>query len=122
MTGSKLRDFAKVHKSSRVITFFKTLHYYLRYFLLFMATLTGYLPIHTVRLILYRHLFNVDIRDDSIIYCRCRFFKPDGVHIGHHSIIGNDAFLDGRMGLFFGDNVNGGQTSAYILWNTTSPS
>src|SRR5665647_1268393 len=106
MTGNKLREFAELHESSRVITFFKSLHFHLRYFWLFMATLTGHLPIHTVRLILYRHLFNVDVPSDSTIYMGCRFFKPDGVHIGHHSVIGFDAFLDGRMGLFLGDNVD----------------
>jgi Acetyltransferase (isoleucine patch superfamily) len=79
---------------------------FLYYFNLFAATLTGYIPIHTLRLLLYKYLFRVDVPLDSIIYWRCRFFEPAGVHIGHHSIIGNDAFLDGRKGLFVGSNVN----------------
>jgi acetyltransferase-like isoleucine patch superfamily enzyme len=106
MTSSKLMELAKRHESSRLVAILKKLHYNLRYFSLFMATLTGYIPNHAIRLTLYRHWFNVDIPSDSVIYWRCRFFKPDGVHIGHHSIIGNDAFLDGRMGLFIGNNVN----------------
>lgn len=73
---------------------------------LFFATITGYIPSHTVRFLLYRHVFNVDIPNDSIIYWRCRFFDPAGVHLGNHSIIGNDAFLDGRNGLYIGDNVS----------------
>ena len=73
---------------------------------LFLATITGYLPSHTVRFLLYRYVFNVDIPKDSIIYWRCRFFNPAGVHIGNHSIVGNDAFLDGRCGLYIGNNVN----------------
>jgi acetyltransferase-like isoleucine patch superfamily enzyme len=71
----------------------------------FVATLTGYVPLHTVRFLVYR-LLGVDIPGDSIIYWRCRFFAPSGVSIGHHSIIGNDAFLDGRFGIQIGDNVN----------------
>jgi acetyltransferase-like isoleucine patch superfamily enzyme len=71
----------------------------------FVATLTGYVPVHTVRFLVYR-LLGVDIPGDSIIYWRCRFFSPSGVSIGHHSIIGNDAFLDGRYGIQIGDNVN----------------
>jgi len=34
------------------------------------------------------------------------FFSPWGVNVGHNSIIGNDAFLDGRKNLYIGNNVN----------------
>jgi acetyltransferase-like isoleucine patch superfamily enzyme len=34
------------------------------------------------------------------------------VHIGEHSIVGNDAFLDGRHGLYIGNNVN---IAAHVL-------
>ena len=81
---------------------------------LFLATITGYVPSHTVRFLLYRYVFNVDFPKDSIIYWRCRFFDPASVHIGHNSIIGNDAFLDGRGGLYIGNNVNvGGEVRIY---------
>lgn len=67
---------------------------------------------HTIRSLLYRFVFKVDVRKDSVIYWRCRFFSPWGVHIGEHSIVGNDAFLDGRHGLYIGNNVN---IAAYVL-------
>jgi acetyltransferase-like isoleucine patch superfamily enzyme len=78
---------------------------FLSWLILFFVTLTGYIPLHTIRFVLYRFAFGVDFPKDSIIYWRCRFNKPSGVHIGHHSIIASDAFLDGRHGLYIGNNV-----------------
>lgn len=65
-------------------------------FWVFLATLTGCIPSHTIRLFLYRHLFRIKIGRDSSIHWLARFNKPSGIEIGHNSIVGNDAFLDGR--------------------------
>jgi maltose O-acetyltransferase len=46
-------------------------------------------------------LFRVKIGKDSSIHWRCEFNQPAGVAIGHNTVIGNDAFLDGRMKNFF---------------------
>ncbi len=62
----------------------------------YLATLTGLIPSHTVRLWLYRNLFRVKIGADSSIHWLARFNQPTGIEIGHNTIIGNDAFLDGR--------------------------
>lgn len=88
---------------TRVVFKMRSVLYYLS---IYMATLTGYIPSHIVRHILYHYIFRIKIERDSIIYWRCRFFKPWGVHIGHNSIVGNDGFLDGRFGLYIGNNVN----------------
>jgi acetyltransferase-like isoleucine patch superfamily enzyme len=106
MTSSRLRDVVKLHKSSRSAHFLKGIAQCSYFFLLFLATLTGYIPSHTIRLFLYRRLFRIDVPSDSIIYWKCRFFKPDCIHVGHHTIIGTGSFLDGRMGLCIGNNVN----------------
>jgi maltose O-acetyltransferase len=66
-------------------------------FWVYLATLTGFIPSHTVRLFLYRNLFRIKIGRDSSIHWLCRFNQPSGIEIGHNSIIGNDAFLDGRF-------------------------
>lgn len=50
-----------------------------------------------MRLLLYRHVFRVRIGKDTSIHWRAEFNQPAGVRIGHNTIIGNDAFLDGRM-------------------------
>jgi len=65
-------------------------------FWVYLATLTGYIPSHTVRLLLYRYVYGVRIGHDSSIHWRAEFNNPAGVTIGHNTIIGNDAFLDGR--------------------------
>lgn len=65
-------------------------------FWVYLATLTGYIPSHTIRLFLYRYVFRVKIGKDSSIHWRAQFNLPSGVSIGHNTIIGNDAFLDGR--------------------------
>jgi acetyltransferase-like isoleucine patch superfamily enzyme len=101
-----MRELATRREESRVVSFLIMTYHFFEDFNLFAATITGYIPIHTIRILLYKHLFRVDVPLDAIVYWRCRFFEPAGVHIGHHSIIGNDAFLDGRNGLFVGSNVN----------------
>jgi len=86
------------------------------WFIIFCANLTGKIPIHTIRHSFLRFIFGVQVPRDSIIYCGCRFFHPWGVRIGHNSIIGNDAFLDGRFPLTIGNNVNiAGEVRIYTL-------
>ena len=65
-------------------------------FWVFLATLTGCIPSHTIRLLLYRTIFRVSIGKNSSIHWLARFNLPSGVDSGHNTIIGNDAFLDGR--------------------------
>lgn len=66
-------------------------------FWVFMCTLTGYIPSHIIRIFLYRVLYGVKIGANSSIHWRAQFNNPAGVTIGHNTIIGNDAFLDGRF-------------------------
>lgn len=66
-------------------------------FWVYLSTLTGYIPSHSIRLFLYRAFFGVKIGHDSSIHWRAEFNQPMGVCIGNNTIIGNDAFLDGRM-------------------------
>lgn len=66
-------------------------------FWVYLATLTGFIPSHTIRLFLYRYFFRVNIGKDSSIHWLCRFNQPAGIAIGHNTVIGNDAFLDGRV-------------------------
>lgn len=83
---------------------------------IYFANLTGLLCIHTLRHAVYRQIFGISIPKDSIIYCGARFFNPWGIVIGHHSIIGDHAFLDGRHGLFIGNNVNiAGEVRIYTM-------
>lgn len=74
-------------------------------FRLWLATLIGFIPSHRVRLFLYRHLFGTKIGHNSTIHWQCRFFAPEGVIIGENTVIGNNAFFDGRCGLTIGNRV-----------------
>lgn len=66
-------------------------------FWVFLATLTGLIPSHRIRLFLYRYFFRIKIGRESHIHWLARFNQPSGIEIGHNCIIGNDAFLDGRF-------------------------
>ncbi len=66
-------------------------------FWVYLSTIAGYIPSHTIRLFLYRTLFGVRIGRDSAIHWRTEFNNPAGVTIGHNTVVGNDAFLDGRF-------------------------
>lgn len=103
---SQTIEWARAHKESKLVWLLIQLYRFLRSFDVFAATLTGYIPVNILRLLLYKHLFRVDVPLDAIIQGQCRYNEPAGVHIGRHSIIGGYSILDGRRGLFIGSNVN----------------
>jgi acetyltransferase-like isoleucine patch superfamily enzyme len=119
----KLISYVEEHRSSPLSRLLAAGYYLGEGTVLFWATFTGYIPSHFVRRSLYSWLFRVKVPRDSIIYWRCRFFGPWNVHIGHNSIIGNDAFLDGRGRLHIGNNVNiGAEVRIYTReHDVTSP-
>ena len=73
---------------------------------LYLANLIGLIPSYNIRHFFYRNIFRVNLPQDSIIHLGCKFFHPHGVSIGHNSIIGRNAFLDGRDKIYIKDNVN----------------
>jgi acetyltransferase-like isoleucine patch superfamily enzyme len=80
-------------------------------FWVYLATLTGFIPSHIIRMLLYRYIFGVRVGKDSSIHWRAQFNNPAGVVIGHNTIVGNDAFLDGR---FKREHQNGGKVKSYL--------
>lgn len=66
-------------------------------FWVYLATMTGFFPSHILRLFFYRYMFGVRIGKDSSIHWHAQFNNPAGIEIGHNTVIGNDAFLDGRF-------------------------
>jgi putative colanic acid biosynthesis acetyltransferase WcaF len=81
---------------------------------LYLAFLTGRVPSHAFRLFMYRRVFGMKIGKRSSVHWRARFYAPHGVCIGDHTIVGNDAFLDGRCGIRIGNNVNiGGEVAIF---------
>jgi maltose O-acetyltransferase len=85
-------------------------------FILYLATLVGNVPSHALRRWFYTRVAGVTMGPDSTIHWRCRFFKPCQLRIGANTLIGNDAFLDARRGITFGDCVvTGGEIAIFTL-------
>lgn len=72
---------------------------------LFLIRLTGFVPIHIFRILIYV-LEGVKVARGVHIHMGTQFFKPSGVEIGEGSVIGQNAFLDGRDKLIIGKHVD----------------
>ncbi len=66
---------------------------------------TGYIPFHHVRRIVYR-IFGIKIGKGSTIHMFATFYNPFNIRIGVDTIIGEWAVLDGRTELTIGDHVD----------------
>lgn len=65
----------------------------------------GHIPLHSVRHLFYR-LAGIRIGRGSVIHMWANFFNPRNIEIGEGTIIGNNAFLDGRAPLIIGNHVD----------------
>lgn len=65
----------------------------------------GHIPFHSVRKFFY-HLSGMRIGRGSAIHMWANFFNPRNIEIGEGTIIGNNAFLDGRAPLIIGNHVD----------------
>lgn len=72
---------------------------------LFLLWLVGYLPFHSVRKFFYR-LAGMKIGRGSTLHMGARFYLPSKVTIGTGTIVGDQAFLDGRAPLKIGNHVD----------------
>lgn len=82
---------------------------------LLLVTWAGLVPVHTFRLFIY-YLAGMRIGSGSRIHIGARFFYPANIKIGKGTIIGDNAFLDGRDKLLIGDNVD--IASAVMIYNS----
>lgn len=86
-----------------------------RGFELLVLFVVGRIPSHHFRLLVYR-LAGVKIGRHSTFQWRTVFYAPERISVGNHSIIGNDAFLDGRRAIRIANNVNiAGHVHIYTL-------
>ncbi|HKU25286.1 MAG TPA: acyltransferase [Candidatus Sulfotelmatobacter sp.] len=89
---------------------------YLQGFKLWVGFVVGRVPWHSFRLFMYRNMFGMKIGIGSSVHWRLAFFAPQGISIGRNSIVGNDCFLDGRLGLNVENNVNiGGHVQIFTV-------
>lgn len=86
----------------------KGLNRFVNYFLDFQLLILNFfsiIPIHSLRLIVYK-LAGIKIGRHSHIHVGAQFFDPRGVEIGEGTIIGQRIFLDGRNQLKIGNHVD----------------
>jgi maltose O-acetyltransferase len=74
-------------------------------FKLMMLRWVGHVPSHTFRSIVYR-LCGISIGKGSVIHMWANFYQPRNIKIGEDTIVGNNAFLDGRNELSIGNHVD----------------
>lgn len=72
---------------------------------LFVIRVAGFIPLHTLRWLVYI-ASGVKMGSGSHIHMGAQFFYPNGVKIGRGTIIGQNVFLDGRDKLVIGDHVD----------------
>jgi acetyltransferase-like isoleucine patch superfamily enzyme len=86
----------------------KIFNRFMSYFIdleLFFLRLVGWIPLHTLRILVYK-LDGVKIGKKAHIHMGIQFFDPTKVEIGEGTIIGQNAFLDGRDKLIIGNHVD----------------
>lgn len=84
-------------------------------FELLIITWSGLVPLHTFRLMVYK-LSGIKIGKGSTIHIGARFFEPSNISIGDGTIVGDNAFLDGRDKLIIGDHVD--IASSVMIYNS----
>lgn len=72
---------------------------------LLLLRVVGQFPIYSVRKLFYS-LAGVKIGNKSHLHIGTQFFNPKNIKIGNGTIIGQNAFLDGRDKLIIGDHVD----------------
>lgn len=82
---------------------------------LLIVTMAGQVPSHFFRLFIYQ-LAGMKIGRGSRIHIGARFFNPENIRIGEGTIIGDNAFLDGRDKLVIGNHVD--IASGVMIYNS----
>jgi acetyltransferase-like isoleucine patch superfamily enzyme len=75
----------------------------------------GHIPSHHIRRFFYR-LFGLKIGRGSSIHMWANFFYLPNIEIGQDTIIGNNAFLDGRDALIIGNHTD--IASEVLIYNS----
>lgn len=88
---------------------------YISSFIDYVGLILGYIPVHCLRIYYYKLFLGVKIGKGTHIHRCCQIRKGD-IHIGNNVIVGENAILDGRCGLYIDDNVNiSSNVSIYTL-------
>lgn len=72
---------------------------------LFLLAIVGHIPSHTIRNFFYR-LSGMKIGKNATLHMGARFYNPSKITIGEGTIIGDNAFLDGRDKIIIGKHTD----------------
>lgn len=75
----------------------------------------GHTPVHFVRRFFYK-LAGIKIGRGSTIHMWANFYEPRNIEIGGDTVVGNNAFLDGRAPLIIGNHVD--IASEVLIYNS----
>lgn len=84
---------------------FNRFYNYILDFELLIVRIAGFLPFYLLRKSIYQGA-GVKIGKGAHIHMGAQFFDPSGVEIGEGTIVGQNAFLDGRDKLIIGKHVD----------------
>lgn len=84
-------------------------------FEVYLLHLTGRIPSHLFRILMYR-LSGIKIGRGSTIHMYARFYDPKNISVGKDCVIGEYAVLDGRARLTIGDHV--AISTAVMIYNS----
>lgn len=95
----------KLNLSEAMVKIANRFYNYILDFELFILRVVGMIPIYFIRYLFYLAA-GVKIGKGVHIHIGTQFFYPEGVEIGEGTIIGQNAFLDGRAKLKIGKHVD----------------
>ncbi len=96
------RDLSLKHAAKKGTN--RLFNYYLD-FELWLLSWIGLIPIHMIRVLAYQ-LAGVKVAEGAHFHIGTNFYNPTGVEVGQGTIIGRNAFLDGRDKLKIGNYVD----------------
>ncbi|WP_308547431.1 hypothetical protein [uncultured Selenomonas sp.] len=104
-------DCHNTHKPNKYVSKIKT---FIAGFMRWKLRMIGYIPSHKLRMFFYRYIYSMTIGRKVVIYGGCEIRAPWFICIGDGTIVGDECKLDGRGGLFIGENVN--FSTAAFVW------
>ncbi len=94
---------------------FNRFYSYLLDFELMILRWAGHIPSHILRKLFYI-LSGMKIGKGSVVHMWANFFDPNNIVIGEDTIVGDNAFLDGRDRLTIGNHVD--IASGVMIYNS----
>ncbi|WP_295084233.1 acyltransferase [Ruminococcus sp.] len=77
---------------------------YLYGWMRYCIVITGKIPSHRTRNIIYRLIFNMKITKNTVIYSGCELRSPWNIH-ADRCVISTNCIIDGRRGVYIGQDV-----------------